>query len=87
MCATWHLAIYKRQFISKRDLWRWEGKTRGAFGFALTFSLLLSFVLRQKKVKMYGVFETSFDWKECRTEKFIQQRLNYIHWNPCKGNK
>jgi len=54
-------------------------KTRGAFGFALTFSLLLSFisgiifficlneccafVLRQKKVKTYGVLETSFDWK------------------------
>jgi len=41
----------------------------------------------KKEGKIYGVFETSFDWKECRTEKFIQQKLNYIHWNPCKGNK
>jgi hypothetical protein len=41
----------------------------------------------KKEGKLHGVFETSFDWKECRTEKFIQQKLNYIHWNPCKGNK
>ncbi len=41
----------------------------------------------KKEGKIYGVLETSFDWKECRTEKFIQQKLNYIHWNPCKGNK
>ena len=41
----------------------------------------------KKAGKLHGVFETSFDWKECRTEKFIQQKLNYIHWNPCKGNK
>ena len=41
----------------------------------------------KKEGKIHGVFETSFDWKECRTERFIQQKLNYIHWNPCKGNK
>jgi hypothetical protein len=41
----------------------------------------------KKEGEIYGVFETSFDWKECRTEKFIQQKLNYIHWNACKGNK
>jgi hypothetical protein len=41
----------------------------------------------KKEGKIHGVFEISFDWKECRTEKFIQQKLNYIHWNPCKGNK
>ena len=35
--------------------------------------------------KQHEVFEPSFDWKECRTEKFIQQKLNYIHSNPCKG--
>src|SRR6266487_5573789 len=35
--------------------------------------------------KQHEVFEPSFDWKECRTEKFIQQKLDYIHWNPCKG--
>jgi hypothetical protein len=41
----------------------------------------------RKEGKLHNVFETSFDWKECRTEKFIQQKLNYIHHNPCKGNK
>jgi len=35
--------------------------------------------------KIHKVFETSFDWKECRTERFIQQKLNYIHLNPCKS--
>jgi hypothetical protein len=40
-----------------------------------------------KEGKLHNVFETSFDWKECRTEKFIQQKLDYIHYNPCKGNK
>ena len=41
----------------------------------------------KKEGKLHHIFETSFDWKECRTEKFIEQKLNYIHWNPCKGNK
>lgn len=35
--------------------------------------------------KLHEVFEPSFDWKECRTSAFIQQKLYYIHWNPCKG--
>jgi len=34
--------------------------------------------------KLHEVFEPSFDWKECRTSAFIQQKLNYMHWNPCK---
>lgn len=38
-----------------------------------------------KEGKLHSVFETSFDWKECRTEKFIQQKLDYIHLNPCKA--
>ena len=33
--------------------------------------------------KQHEVFEASFDWKECRTEKFIIQKLNYMHNNPC----
>lgn len=33
--------------------------------------------------KQHEVFEPSFDWKECRTEKFIMQKLKYIHNNPC----
>ena len=41
----------------------------------------------KKEGKLHKVFETSFDWKECRTMKFIEQKLDYMHWNPCKGNK
>ncbi len=32
--------------------------------------------------KQHEVFEPSFDWKECRTAEFIQQKLNYMQWNP-----
>ena len=31
------------------------------------------------------MFEPSFDWKECRGNKFINQKLDYIHANPCRG--
>jgi REP element-mobilizing transposase RayT len=33
--------------------------------------------------KLHEVFEESFDWKECTSDKFIQQKLDYIHNNPC----
>ncbi len=38
----------------------------------------------RKRNKMHEVFEPSFDWKECRTEGFIVQKLQYMHLNPCK---
>ncbi len=40
----------------------------------------------RKRNKLHEVFEPSFDWKECRTVEFIQQKLKYIHYNPCKCN-
>ena len=39
----------------------------------------------QEKGQKHEVWEDSFDAKQCRTEKFILQKLNYIHWNPCTG--
>ena len=36
----------------------------------------------RKEGKLHNVFETSFDWKECRTGKFIVQKLKYMHNNP-----
>jgi len=33
----------------------------------------------RKEGKLHSAFEPSFDGKECRTEKFIQQKLDYIH--------
>ena len=35
--------------------------------------------------KKHEVWEDSFDWKECRTNEYMLQKLNYMHDNPCKG--
>ena len=34
--------------------------------------------------KRYRVWQKSFDWKECKSDKFIIQKLNYIHENPVR---
>ena len=39
----------------------------------------------RQRGKLYRVFEPSFDAKECRTKIFIEQKLSYIHHNPCTG--
>jgi REP element-mobilizing transposase RayT len=39
-----------------------------------------------KRNKKHEVFEPSFDWKECYSKSFIEQKLNYMHANPCQGN-
>ncbi len=46
---------------------------------------LESFVNRtdRSRGKLHEVFEPSFDWKECDTDSLIEQKLNYIHLNPC----
>ena len=38
-----------------------------------------------KKGKLHQVFEPSFDCKPCYTKKFLEQKLDYIHHNPCSG--
>ena len=35
--------------------------------------------------KKHEVWEDSFDWKECRTNNYMEQKLTYMHANPCKG--
>lgn len=35
--------------------------------------------------KQHELWEPSFDWKHCRTEAFANQKLAYIHSNPCSG--
>jgi hypothetical protein len=47
---------------------------------------LSSFVnaTEKRRGKLHEVFEPSFDWKECNTEKFVEQKLTYIHENPCR---
>ena len=39
----------------------------------------------RQRNKIHQVWKGTFDIKECRTEKFILQKLNYIHNNPCSG--
>ena len=39
----------------------------------------------KKRGKKHEVWKDSFDVKECRTEPFVLQKLNYIHNNPCAG--
>jgi REP element-mobilizing transposase RayT len=39
----------------------------------------------RKRGKLHQVFESSFDAKECRRQEFINQKLSYMHNNPCTG--
>jgi REP element-mobilizing transposase RayT len=39
----------------------------------------------RRKNKLHNVFEPSFDAKAIVTEKFLVQKLNYIHANPISG--
>ena len=56
-------------------------------GHAELLEQLASFVndTDRRRGKLHEVFEPSFDWKECKSDKFIEQKLNYIHENPCRG--
>ncbi len=42
-------------------------------------------VKEAKKGKLHQVFEESYDAKDCFSDKFVDQKLNYIHRNPVKG--
>jgi DNA phosphorothioation-dependent restriction protein DptG len=39
----------------------------------------------RKRGKLHQVFQPSFNCKECFTEAFTEQKLTYMHENPCKG--
>jgi hypothetical protein len=39
----------------------------------------------RERNKQHEVWSDSFDWKDCRGEDFIKQKLDYIHKNPCRG--
>jgi len=39
----------------------------------------------RERNKKHEIWEDSFDWKECRTHKFMKQKLDYMHDNPCRG--
>ena len=39
----------------------------------------------KNKGKNHEVWEESFDWKICETAEFANQKLIYMHNNPCSG--
>jgi REP element-mobilizing transposase RayT len=39
----------------------------------------------KRRGQKHEVWKDGFDAKQCRTEKFILQKLHYIHNNPCAG--
>ncbi|MGZ8511423.1 MAG: hypothetical protein ACXWWA_13635 [Chitinophagaceae bacterium] len=39
----------------------------------------------RERNKKHEVWEDSFDWKECQTHKFMKQKIDYMHDNPCRG--
>jgi hypothetical protein len=39
----------------------------------------------RQRNKQHEVWDDSFDWKDCRSDEFIKQKLDYMHNNPCKG--
>ena len=39
----------------------------------------------RRRRKLHGVWKDSFDWKLCDRIEMIEQKLNYIHNNPCTG--
>ncbi|MEJ7911981.1 MAG: hypothetical protein WKF70_02415 [Chitinophagaceae bacterium] len=54
----------------------------------MSLLLQLSAVVEAKdkvRGKKHEVWEDSFDWKECRNQFFIDQKLDYMHNNPCTG--
>lgn len=39
----------------------------------------------RERNKLHEVWSHSFDWKECRSDAFMAQKLEYMHNNPCSG--
>ena len=39
----------------------------------------------RKRNKLHAIWEDSFDWKFLDSHHLIEQKLDYIHLNPCKG--
>ena len=42
-------------------------------------------VTRKINKKLHEIWELSFDWKDCRSNDFVLQKLDYMHNNPSTG--
>jgi REP element-mobilizing transposase RayT len=71
-----------KRFIAYEVVRRLEKENNDDILKQLQKAVDISDLLRNKK---HGVWEDSFDWKECSTPKFMEQKLHYMHMNPCKG--
>ncbi len=40
---------------------------------------------RKANNKLHDVWKLSFDWKYCKSQAFIKQKLNYMHDDSCTG--
>ena len=40
---------------------------------------------RKANKKLHEVWKLSFDWKYCNSRRFVKQKLDYMHDNPCSG--
>jgi REP element-mobilizing transposase RayT len=49
--------------------------------------LLASYLTKTESLQKqkHKVFQPSFDWKECNSLFFMEQKVNYMHANPCKA--
>jgi REP element-mobilizing transposase RayT len=41
--------------------------------------------VKKRRAHLHQLWQDTFEAKECRTENFVLQKLNYIHANPCQG--
>lgn len=40
---------------------------------------------RRQNNKQHDIWQESFDWKDCRSNEFVWQKLDYMNNNPCTG--
>ena len=73
----WNYYLYYNQFVKKLKQQQ-QTEILNRLSAAVTDS-------DRKRGKLHQVFESSFDAKECRRAEFINQKLCYMHENPCKG--
>ncbi len=59
-------------------------KEKGATGLLTTLSHALT-EREKKKKQLHKVFKDSFDAKAIFSDKFLQQKMDYIHHNPVNG--
>jgi REP element-mobilizing transposase RayT len=71
-----------KRFIAYKTIKRLKHQKENKLLHQLHLSVEAKDLERNKK---HEVWQDSFDWKECRTNEYMQQKLDYMYDNPCKG--